>query len=159
MRRRLRQPASPTEPINVTPLIDVVMCLIIFFLIVGKLASDQVAGVRLPQTASGRAAQEAAVRVWIGRAEADQGPARIWVMDRPAGAGDDLRRLLREEAEAFWRRERPQLDVRLDLVPIQIRADRDLPFGEVQPVLEACAAMGLASVSLTTERTAPEGRP
>ncbi|CAN5730390.1 hypothetical protein BH11PLA1_BH11PLA1_05960 [soil metagenome] len=44
--------------INVTPLIDVVMCLIIFFLIVAKLAATQGPNVALPTTARGTPDQQ-----------------------------------------------------------------------------------------------------
>ena len=58
---RMRRPASRSgvEEINVTPLIDVVMCLIIFFLIVGKLAQDGQVGVRLPESGVGRPSEPA----------------------------------------------------------------------------------------------------
>ena len=40
MKKRGLQPMTE-EPVNVTPLIDIVMCLIIFFLICGKLVKDE----------------------------------------------------------------------------------------------------------------------
>jgi len=41
MKKRGLQPMTE-EPVNVTPLIDIVMCLIIFFLICGKLVKEEV---------------------------------------------------------------------------------------------------------------------
>lgn len=43
------------EHVNVTPLIDVVMCLIIFFLLVGHIAKKaSVKGIRIPSTVTGK---------------------------------------------------------------------------------------------------------
>jgi len=52
MRFRVHQ-HPPTAKINVTPLIDVVMVLIIFYLIVGKLAAERQGHVQLPSSAVG----------------------------------------------------------------------------------------------------------
>src|ERR1051326_8566662 len=53
MRLRTFHPPHPFGKINVTPMIDVVMCLIVFYLIVGKLAADQRSAMRLPASATG----------------------------------------------------------------------------------------------------------
>ena len=60
MRRRSTvNPGQPVfEAVNVTPLIDVVMVMIIFFLIVGKLATDADARLRLPQSGIGTTTQQ-----------------------------------------------------------------------------------------------------
>jgi biopolymer transport protein ExbD len=49
-----RHGAEGVGHINVTPLIDVVMCLIIFYLIVGRLASGQGRPIDLPSTGVGQ---------------------------------------------------------------------------------------------------------
>ena len=46
MRRRSLMPEETVAPVNATPLIDVVLCMIVFFLIVGRLAESQsIAGI------------------------------------------------------------------------------------------------------------------
>ena len=70
-RRSIQPPGSSLEAINVTPLIDVVMCLIIFFLIVGKLSTDRGVPVRLPQSIRGSEETSASVMiVTIARVDA-----------------------------------------------------------------------------------------
>ena len=62
-RRMLTGQHAVHQGVNATPLIDVVMCLIIFFLLVGKLASDRGAAVRLPESARGHEEQAATILV------------------------------------------------------------------------------------------------
>lgn len=51
---RVRVPeAVPAARVNVTPLIDVMMVLIIFYLLVGKLSEDRRAAVQLPLSPAG----------------------------------------------------------------------------------------------------------
>ena len=57
MRRRSITPHRSFGEVNVTPLIDVVMCLIIFYLMVGKLATDRKTPVTLPESAVGTQAE------------------------------------------------------------------------------------------------------
>lgn len=137
MRLRLHhQPAA--AKINVTPLIDVVMVLIVFFLIVGKLASDRVARIDLPQTAVG-VQNPAPDPLVINLATGGTGEPSIIVEQRTLLA-TELATLL-----TLRRSEHP------DLV-VQLRADRRLTYGQVAPTLDACRQAGLASVRLVTER-------
>src|SRR6185295_8938938 len=62
LRRSITAPPA-TEAVNATPLIDVVMCLILFFLIVGKLSSENGPLVRLPQTGVGQDEQSASLMI------------------------------------------------------------------------------------------------
>src|SRR5262245_26062452 len=79
MRLRSFHPAHPFRKINVTAMIDVVMCLIVFYLIVGKLAADQRSAMRLPASATGaddKTQDVLVVNVMPGPAGA-AGPPRI----------------------------------------------------------------------------------
>lgn len=135
---RLRSFPKKTEAgkINLTPMIDVVMVLIIFFLIVGQLASDRLEPVDLPyaQTA---ALPEPADPVLIHVVRRD-GAVRVLSqgveLDTPG-----LESMLRETMALSPNR------------PVRVRADRALPYSEVKPVLDACRAAGVAAVSLATE--------
>jgi biopolymer transport protein ExbD len=165
---RMRRPASRSgvEEINVTPLIDVVMCLIIFFLIVGKLAQDGQVGVRLPESGVGRPSEPAegefvtvAVRPLsaggAGGAGADAARWRVTVDGQaPADGGEAaLAALLGERVDALARR--LGLSERA-AATVVVRADRDLPFAAVEPVLRAAATAGLTGVRLAAERV-PDG--
>lgn len=125
--------------INVTPLIDVVMCLIIFFLLVGRLASQQGKPISLPATGVGdtepapRLVLAVAPSTTVGTPELTLGGTSVSLAELPAM----LKARLGDAA-----------------APLAIRADRRLSWGEVRPVVEACRAAGLSSVKLVTERAA-----
>ncbi len=150
-RRAIRQPAHAFEAINVTPLIDVVMCLIVFFLIVGKLAADA-GSVRLPGTGVGSGAgADASIVVSIAPTRGpDDGSiawggarARVYVDGVPLIDEAELEALLSARAAGQPASAAPTL---------QVRADRDLPYGLVQPALSAAGRAGLTAVRLATER-------
>ncbi|MDX2116879.1 MAG: biopolymer transporter ExbD [Planctomycetota bacterium] len=130
MNRRVLPNSPAVGHINVTPLIDVVMCLIIFYLIVGQLASARIEEVNLPTTRSG----------------VETRPGEGLVINILPGAkvhlGVDLVSIT-ELTQAL--KARPGQEV-------QIRADKSLSYGEVQPVLRACREAGLTKVRLVTQK-------
>lgn len=137
MRARPLHPHRPIAgEINVTPLIDVVMCLIIFFLIVGRLAMDP--AVRLPTSAT-------------GQVPAGPEPLSV-VITRGADASPSLssseQPITLEGLEALVRAAQSSTPPR----PVLLRASADLPFETLSPVLDACRRAGLTSARLATER-------
>lgn len=141
MRRRILHTQQPVGKINVTPLIDVVMCLIVFYLIVGKLAADRQARIQLPDAGIGAPeGSERAIVINIMPLDPGQARPRILVGDMPV-AEADLENVLKAQLAAT-----PGLN-------IQLRADRSLDYGAIAPVIEACRRTGLASVRLATERS------
>lgn len=173
---RMRHAASRTgagggaAEINVTPLIDVVMCLIIFFLLVGKLSLD--AAIDLPATGLGQVDQARAVVISIlGTAEKP-----VYLIDGVtapvATLAADLRRAIEAKgpvgpsglamaggvgsvpgagSSAAAGGSAAPITTAMP-VPVKVRADRALPYSAVDPVLKACAQAGLTSVRLVTER-------
>lgn len=159
MKRRRTHPDHAFEAINVTPMIDVVMCLIIFFLLVGKLATDRSAALRLPESRQGETEKAADVLVvsvtrnpsGVGGAVPDSprtsGPGAwpalvpaVLIEDRAMPDPGALERLVRTRLA-----ERPA-------AVVQVRAERDLQYGAVQPVLSALARAGAGTVRLALER-------
>jgi len=137
--RRLHR-AAPAGKINVTPLIDVIMVLIIFYLIVGKLAADRVAPVDLPSSGVGTAEDQTPTLV-ISVAAAEGG-ARVVIDGREVSEGEldaVLKARLAEPAAAL----------------VHLRADRRLAYGLIAPVIEACRRAGVVSLKLVTERGEP----
>lgn len=127
---------------NVTPLIDVVMCLIIFYLMVGHLASGRAGDVRLPTAATGATPERATTLVInvVPREPAGaEGGATILLGDEEVAGPELVARLREREALS------PGLEV-------QIRADRTLTYGAVAPILAACREAGLLSVRLVAQR-------
>lgn len=140
MRLRAPHPHQPAGKVNVTPLIDVVMVLIVFYLIVGNLARERLAPVRLPETGVG-----------VG----EEGGAGVIVTVAPRGEGV----VIVIEGEEV---REPDLDAALRArvddpaaARVEIRADRGLNYAAVKPVIEACRRVGLSSVRLVAERGAP----
>lgn len=147
MRHRRLRPEHAFEGINATPLIDVVMCLIIFFLIVGKLTSDRGKQVHLPDTRHGESAKAADPMV-IDIIKPEGGGGAHWLADLGQAfiIGTEVRDALSLENIVRDRiLDRPA-------TAIEIRADRELPFGAVEPVLRACGKAGARSVRLATEK-------
>ncbi|MEM0984461.1 MAG: biopolymer transporter ExbD [Planctomycetota bacterium] len=131
--------SSGGERINVTPLIDVVMVLIIFFLIVGNLVLERRGGVDLPGSVTGELEEAGAEPVIVAlRVEGEVAVDGV-VID-----ADQLQTLLVSSGIDRGR-------------TIQIRAARSLPFASVRPVLDACRAAGAERVELAA--TALEGAP
>lgn len=141
MRRRFTLPVSHAGKINVTPLIDVVMCLIIFYLLVGRLAMDRQAGVQLPGSKVGveeEASKSLVINVLRGDGTSQAG---VMIDGRPVDA-PTLKERLRIHAGATP-----------ETAPlVQIRADRRLNYASVAPVLAACREAGLKGVLLTAQR-------
>lgn len=150
---RLRKPISSGEetvvPVNMTPLIDVVLCMIVFFLIVGRLAEAQRQPMALPESAAGRADM----------------PSDSFVINIvPLGASGGARVLV-DDDEVGYEGVGPALRARLAREPnvtVQIRAPRDIAFGLIEPALDACAEAGVRDVRLATRRpdaAPPAGEP
>lgn len=162
MRRYRSQLAtSPAvEPVNVTPLIDVVMCLIIFFLIVGKLAANEKARITLPTTSIGTVAErQDAVTVSVARDRSSDGEpiALVFVDGQLAADGPDLLRKLTDRLERQARLRARELrepsPPPISRGKVTVRADKDLPYRAVEPVLAACAGLGITRVDYATART------
>lgn len=129
--------------INVTPLIDVVMVMIVFFLIVGKLAADERSAVDLPPAdAHPRPADASPIIINID----PDGAIVLRGRTIPAAA---LQSELLTEAALH-----PDLTV-------QIRADRTLRYEAIQPVVSACRESGITTVRLaaTEDSPSPGGEP
>lgn len=157
-RRRAARGAHAAE-INVTPLIDIVMVLIIFYLMVGSLISSDYADVPLPFSVRGEPAAAADVFVINIRAKTATGePAAPGATGPAAGAapGGVVRTAIvvqgvETDAPSLTRDLAERL-ARDPLMVIQLRAARDLPYRAVEPVVKACAKAGASSIRLVTER-------
>lgn len=141
-------PESSAEHVNVTPLIDIVMCLIIFFMVCGQLAKDESEGnVSVPQAKLGAELEDQRDRLVInivpppGAILDDPGKAqgeptlRVKGADVPYGK---LTELLRAEAKG-------NKDIKL-----LVRADEKQDYQYVAPVLVSCAEAKIKSVHFAT---------
>ncbi|MEQ9207833.1 MAG: biopolymer transporter ExbD [Phycisphaerales bacterium] len=121
--------------VNVTPMIDVVMCLIVFYLMVGQLALDRKSSIVVAETETGIDRQDVSDAVVIGV-----------LMDGGLtlnGEAIEIDRIGGEVSGMIAR------DVG---VPIRVRADEEAGFGAVRPVLWALQEAGVSGVEFVTLR-------
>jgi len=127
---------------NMTPMIDVVFLLIIFFLISSHLARQEVQlELDLPRAGSGQRPDDDEIRRVIVNILPDgQRDRRIMVGGRLL-RGEELTELIGYEG----RQTAGQLEVR-------IRSDRTVPYHVVEPVMLACARAGVWKVTFAVLR-------
>ncbi|MFO0974694.1 MAG: biopolymer transporter ExbD [Phycisphaerae bacterium] len=134
MSRRPREPASMS--LNLAPMVDVMMCLLIFFMLAAKLIERRQAAVPLPQSSSA-APQSGAGRLVVNVRNTERG-AGYSVDDQPVTPVE-----LAERLEAEVERDAG--------VTCTIRADRDLPFRCIEPIMVHCARLKIAKVTFAAE--------
>lgn len=146
--------SSQTEvgKVNVTPMIDVIMVLIIFYLIVGKLAVDQSARVQLPAAFAGLTETQRGITLAV----LPQSDAPGTPEEPPLVLLEGQPITLSALADAL-RIRMPELATGKQVVPLHLRADKRLTYGAVQPVIEACRAAGITSIKLVASRDAQLG--
>ena len=129
--------------VNMTPMIDVVFLLIIFFLVSSHLARrENELPLTLPAAGSGKSEQEElAARLTLNIQE----KGSLILAGRPI-----RREELPQRLEAAKRAEGDQLELR-------IRADRKVPYEHVSPVLRAAATSGIWNVTFAVVRQEPSG--
>lgn len=139
---RLDKPAGgqPMADINMTPLIDVMLVLLVIFIITAPLLAGT-------------------VKLDLPRADAkgtDQAPAFVTVQMDKAGtiyfndaavSREQLRLALADRAQA-----NPDTEVRL-------RADTAVPYGQVVEVIATAQKAGLARIGFVTRDAAPDETP
>ncbi len=132
-----------------TPLIDVVMCLIIFFLIMGKLATDRGVNVRLPEARSGQdETSPHTLIITIAGLAADTPRVSGW-----AAQGLLVQVEGKEVIDALGVEGAVRSAILSEpMTSVQVRADRELSFGSVEPVLRAAGLGGAKSVRLAAEK-------
>lgn len=155
MRRsdRMRRPVSLVP--NLTPLIDVVFLLLVFFMFVTQLAKDRAVRLTLPtlpdrevERFRGRSTLIVNV-VPVGSSEPGAGGYRFGMSSFPADA-DGLRALSGALGEA--RRRDPG-------AALLLRAQADERYERVHPVMQAAVLAGFPGVQLVTIPAGRAGRP
>ena len=126
------------DGINMTPMIDVVFQLLIFFLLTTHFSRQEVsAELVLPRATSGdEAAVDQTPRVTVNVLADGQ----IQLGSQPLAAAELTARLRTEDLKHAGGLE------------VRIRADRGVPYEFVEPVLAACAAAGVWDVKFAVIR-------
>lgn len=126
-------------PINMTPMIDVVFQLIVFFTATSTIAKTEFGQIELPAAEKGRDRDETSRMRRI--------TANVMADGSIVVAGRTLDRVGFHEILSAELAERPA-----DQIEVQFRADRSAPYGSVEPLLVECARSGIWQVSFTVKR-------
>ncbi|MEN0077070.1 MAG: protein TolR [Paracraurococcus sp.] len=128
--------ARPMADINVTPLVDVMLVLLIVFMVAAPMMMVGVP-VQLPKTSAARVAQTAPpIVVTVAR----EGHVFLRQEEVPEGELVERLKALREEAPAE--------------APVYVRGDRTVPYGDVMRVMGRVTQAGISKVSLIAEAEA-----
>ena len=154
MARRAIEPMKD-EHVNVTPLIDVVMCLIIFFLLVGQMAKNEAEGnISIPNARTPQEMVDAEGRLIIN-VEAETDP------HNPEGKSGVVPPIV------IVRGHKVEMNTLTDVLRgekshdsslrIALRADSVISYEYIYPVLMSCAQAKIGSVNFAARQGIPEG--
>ena len=140
---KLRQTSSEDEPaVNLTPLIDVVFILLIFFMVSTTFQRESEIKIELPE-ASSEAVEEKEDVLEI-------------VIDIEGHYFIDEQQVVNTELETLKTAIQKFLDGQTEM-PVVIRADRNTPYEAVVRAMDATAQLGLLQMSLATNQPENEG--
>ncbi|MFN3918977.1 MAG: ExbD/TolR family protein [Methylohalobius sp.] len=131
---RRRHTTEEESRIDISPLIDVVFLLLIFFVVTTTFVKDMNLDIQRPSAASAVLAPSKAVRIYLdaqGNVYLDNQPIRIWMVQ------SKVRTLLREGAS-----------------DVLIVADTKVPAGRLVEVVDQARLAGAKNVGVATEREA-----
>ncbi len=135
-----RSPTSqPMSDINMTPLIDVMLVLLVIFIVTAPLMTSSLA-LELPQTEGARPSDAPAFVTLAIDAE-----GRFFLGDQPLAKAELVQRM-RDAA-----RGNPATEV-------QLHADSRVPYGRVAELIGAVQDAGLTRIGFVTEAVAPASR-
>jgi len=163
--KKHRMPDMKEGGVNVTPLIDIVMCLIIFFMLVAKIGVTTGADrtIEIPVSLFGKELKDLGNTLTLNvREVADQpfitglvdgsghGPQELKVVD-PATGKRPLREVL--QRLRFGNDKKPGgagANADNDSFKVIIRGDRDMSYKVLEPVLIACMEANVKDVNFNT---------
>ncbi|MEN8169803.1 MAG: biopolymer transporter ExbD [Pseudomonadota bacterium] len=119
---------------NLTPLIDIVFLLLVFFMLTSHFVQDQTIDIDLPVADSGEAVDQDDQLELVINAEGR------FVLDEHIVEAHNLESLLREKLEQ--RKDRN----------LRVRGDRNAPLGRAVTVLDAARKAGASGVDIVTEQ-------
>jgi biopolymer transport protein TolR len=137
---RLGEPGKMQATINVTPLVDVVLCLLIIFMVMAP-QMRRGPDVNLPSTTKPNSQGDERGRILVSVDEA----GGLWINDQPVAAehfGEALGAAVGAEPDP----------------KIVIRGDAKLNFLQVREVMVAIEQAGFRGVGLVAKRTGAEGK-
>lgn len=138
---------TPMSDINVTPLVDVMMVLLVIFIITAPLMVSALK-LDLPKT---DAAQASSAPPRFVKLSIDA--KGVVYLDDKATSLDDLKRSLNAEASKALAADHGELP------EVQLRADERVPYGRVVEVMGLAQQAGMNRIGFVTERKQPVSAP
>lgn len=138
----LRRSRGEEPEVNLTPLIDVVFILLIFFMVSTTFQKESQIKIELPE-ASGEPVEDRKELLEI-------------VIDAEGRYFIDQQQVVNTELGTLKRAIQKYLGKQTDL-PVVIRADRSTPYEAVVRAMDATAQLGLVKMSLATSKPASGG--
>ena len=134
------QAAQPMSEINVTPLVDVMLVLLVIFILTAPLLASSIK-LDLPKSAAAQPGEAPrALTLVVDRT------GQIFLADQPI-APEQLAQALRQTAQA-----KPDTELRL-------RADAQVPYGRIVEVMGLLQKAGLGKVALAVQPPKPKINP
>lgn len=127
-------PRGMITDINVTPMVDIMLVLLIIFMVTATYITRRSIDVNLPEGGSGR--EEGGPENALAVVVAPEG--RLWLNDQETSL-EDLRQRLPPMLQ-----ERPDLEVRVD-------GDRRVEYGRVMEVIDTLRGLGVRNFAATVE--------
>jgi len=120
---------GPITGINVTPLVDIILVVLIIFMATAPLIHNRAMKVDLPKAAQHeRAATEALQVVYNAQREISLAGKRV----TEAQLGSELKAMVSQDAD----------------LRVALRADRNLPYGEIVQLLDVVRGAGVHKIGL-----------
>lgn len=127
------QSSDAITGINVTPLVDVILVLLIIFMVTAPMLHRRALHVQIP-----KAAQSERVATQTVRVELDA-KRKLWLEGKPLIADDligELKRRMQAEPD----------------MPVSLAADQSIPYGDVVALLDRLRASGVKRIGLEVRR-------
>ena len=151
-----RPPQPASMFLNLAPMVDVLMCLIIFFLLASKLVSAEHYPVELPWAVAAREveSQDLGARVTINvRRAADGSDDRAEYVVVDWDGRRVIERVLKtDEIEALLRTRAARAAAQQQEIRCVVRADQDVQYQHVEMVLRACGVTKISNIVFSANK-------
>ena len=130
---RFRQKSQNVDTVDVSPLIDMVFILLIFFMVTTTFVKDMQLELNRPSAASASLASTKVLRVYIdnaGEVYIDNQPVKLWAIQ------SKLRDLLRTSTEKS----------------VLVITDTDIPVNNLIDVIDECRMSGAKDIAVSTTK-------
>jgi biopolymer transport protein ExbD len=140
--------------LNLAPMVDVMMCLIIFFLLGSRLVAEQHHRIELPVALAAREIErdELGQRIVVNvRVARDDGADAEYVLHGWDGRSIREYVLDADGVVGYLRRRASQQSHGEQPLRCVIRADRNVPYGRVETVMRGCGLAGISRVVFSAQ--------